>query len=146
EVFIQTGVPISRLQKQWDAGRKRLDCTLIGLRRDKDVQSRRINARVRKMVDMGLRDEVVSLLAEEKPLSPQAAQAVGYAEVIDHLAGKYDWEHAVEQIKINTRRLAKKQRTWHRRWRDVVWFDMDEDEPAQVTTQRIIERFFPDIL
>ncbi|HPS52672.1 MAG TPA: tRNA (adenosine(37)-N6)-dimethylallyltransferase MiaA, partial [Phycisphaerae bacterium] len=134
EVFIQTGVPISRLQKQWDAGRKRLDCTLIGLRRDKDVQSRRINARVRKMVDMGLRDEVVSLLAEEKPLSPQAAQAVGYAEVIDHLAGKYDWEHAVEQIKINTRRLAKKQRTWHRRWRDVVWFDMDEDEPAQVTT------------
>lgn len=142
EVFRQTGKAISELQNQWDAGRKRLDCVLIGLRREKEVQSRRINARVRKMVDMGLRDEVAALLAEEKPLSPQAAQAVGYAEVIDHFNGKCSWERAVEQIKVNTRQLAKKQRTWHRRWMDVVWFDVPEDEPVETTTQRILEKFF----
>lgn len=142
EVFRQAGKPISQLQQQWDAGRKRLDCVLIGLRREKENQSKRINARVRKMVDMGLRDEVAALLAEKKPLSMQAAQAVGYAEVIDHFNGKCSWEHAVELIKVNTRQLAKKQRTWHRRWTDVTWFDVPDEEPSEVTTERILQKFF----
>ena len=138
EVFQATGVPISELQRQWDAGRRRYDCVLLGLRREKADRSRRINARTKRMVERGLRDEVAALLAEPRGLSRQAAQAVGYAEMIDHLQGRCTLEEALERIKINTRRLAKKQRTWHRRFRDVTWFDLAADEPPEAVAGRIM--------
>ena len=145
EVYEATGTPITELQRQWDAGRRRYDCVLLGLRRDKADQSRHINARVRRMVEAGLRDEVAALLAEPAGLSRQAAQAVGYAEMIDHLAGRGTLEEAVERIKINTRRLAKKQRTWHRRFADVHWFDLAADETPEQVADRILAavRFAP---
>jgi tRNA dimethylallyltransferase len=138
EVYRQGGVPISELQKQWDSQGKRCEAVRIGLRREKQDQHSRTNARVRRMVEMGLLREVESLLAEPAGLSDQAAQAVGYAEIIDHLTRACTFEKAVERIKINTRRLAKKQRTWHRRWRDVTWFDLGEDESAKQTADRIL--------
>jgi len=139
EVYRLTGQPISRLQKQWDAGSRRYDCVLIGLRRDKEEQNRRINLRAARMVQAGLRDEVAALLADPHGLAPQAAQAVGYAEMIAHLRGRCTLEDALEQIKINTRRLAKKQRTWHRRWADVRWFDVTgQDEPEPIA-ERILK-------
>jgi tRNA dimethylallyltransferase len=113
EVFHTTGKTITSLQSQWDSQR-RYQCVLIGLRRDKEDLNRRINLRVKNMVAAGLRDEVAGLLAGPGGLSPQAAQAVGYAEVIEHLRGRCSYDQAIEQIKINTRRLAKKQRTWQR--------------------------------
>ena len=139
EVFHKTGTPISQLQTQWDASEKRYDCVMIGLRREKESQSHRINMRVKKMVDMGLLGEVESLLDEPEALSKQASQAVGYTEVIAHLRGEYCFDKAVEKIKIHTRRLAKKQRTWYRRWDAVKWFDIEEDELPEVTAQRILK-------
>ncbi|HOD80757.1 MAG: tRNA dimethylallyltransferase [Planctomycetes bacterium ADurb.Bin126] len=142
EVHRLTGQPISRLQSQWDAGQSRYDCVRIGLRRDKDEQSRRINLRATRMVQAGLRDEVAALLADPHGLAPQAAQAVGYAEMIDHLAGRCTLDDALEQIKINTRRLAKKQRTWHRRWGDVLWFDTTgQDDPNPIADRLLREVF-----
>jgi tRNA dimethylallyltransferase len=137
EVWRSTGVRIGELQRQWDSGPRRYDCVLVGLRREKDDQARRINLRVRRMVDAGLREEVAALLEEPAGLSPQAAQAVGYAEVIEHLRGRCTLEEAVEQIKINTRRLARKQRTWHRRFDGVVWLDVRPDEPVDETAGRV---------
>ena len=142
EVHRLTGQPISRLQSQWDAGARRYNCTLIGLRRDKDEQSRRINLRATRMVQAGLRDEVAALLADPHGLAPQAAQAVGYAEMIEHLAGRCSLEDALEQIKINTRRLAKKQRTWHRRWSDVRWFDITAQDEADPIADRLLRELF----
>ncbi|MBI5722477.1 MAG: tRNA (adenosine(37)-N6)-dimethylallyltransferase MiaA [Planctomycetes bacterium] len=139
EVHRATGRPISDQQGQWDAGVHRYDCVFIGLRRAKEDLSHRINLRVRKMVEAGLRDEVAALMGEPAGLSPQAAQAVGYAEMIGHLAGRCSFDQAVEQIKINTRKLAKKQRTWHRRWTDVKWFDLSPDETADATVERILK-------
>lgn len=138
EVFQTAGLPISKLQSQWDAGRQRHDCAFIGLRRARDDQNRRVNARVKRMIDLGLRDEVAALLAEPAGLSPQAAQAVGYAEMIEHIRGRCSPDEATERIKINTRRLARKQRTWHRRFRDVLWFDLAPDEPVEETVERIL--------
>ena len=140
EVYRATGTAISKLQKQWDAGRERYDCVFIGLRRDRDDQSRRINARVRRMVEAGLVEEVRGLLAEPTPLGPQAAQAVGYAELIEHFRGGGGLDKAIERIKINTRRLAKKQRTWQRRFRDVQWFDLAPDTSVESVVNRIMER------
>ena len=138
EVYRTTGRPISELQRQWDSGRRRYECVFVGLRRDRDDQSRRINRRARRMIEMGLRDEVAALLAEPGGLSAQAAQAVGYAEMIEHLAGRCSLDEAIEQIKINTRRLAKKQRTWHRRMADATWLDVAPDEEVPQTIERIL--------
>jgi len=139
EVYQATGRPISKLQRQWDSGRRRHDGVFVGLRRRKDDQSRRINARAKRMIELGLRDEVAGLLAEPGGLSDQAAQAVGYAEMIDHLEGRCTLAEALERIKINTRRLAKKQRTWQRRFGDVTWLDVAPDEPPAATAERIAQ-------
>ena len=79
-----------------------------------------------------------SLLAEPQPLSHQARSAIGYAEIIDHLAGQISLEGAVERIKQNTRRLAKGQRTWFKTFRGVLWLDIEPEEPAERTLERVL--------
>ncbi len=96
--------------------------------------------RVKRVVEMGLLEAVRSLLDDPGGLSKEAAQAVGYAEIIDHLNGGMSFDDAVERIKINTRQLAKKQRTWQRRWMDVIWFDVAVDDPPEQTSDRIMKR------
>jgi tRNA dimethylallyltransferase len=137
EVYQLTGHPISSFQKQFEAERPVLDWTLIGLRRERPVESRRINARVKKMIDLGLVEEVKSLLAEDKPLSQQARCAIGYAEIIGHLDGRMSLDEAVELIKKNTRRLAKGQRTWFKTFRPMHWIDIAEEEPHESILARV---------
>ena len=139
EVYHLTGKPISSLQQQFDADRPLDDWNIIGLRRPKSIESNRINARVKKMLQLGLLEEVKSLLAEDKPLSTQARSAIGYTEFIDHLEGKMDLDKAVEKIKINTRRLAKGQRTWFKTFHDVNWLDNIEDQTPENITDRAME-------
>jgi tRNA dimethylallyltransferase len=150
EVYKITGQPISTFQKQWtesqtmDDGRgmrdeeraTKNDWTIIGLRREKTEENRRINARVKKMIADGLVDEVKSLLAEEKPLSKQASCAIGYAEIIEHLSGRKTLEEATELIKKNTRRLAKGQRTWFRTFQNVHWLDIQPEESPEKILSR----------
>ena len=136
EVYQLTGKPISSFQTQFDATEPLHDWTIIGLRREKDIESRRINARVKRMIEMGLVEEVRTLLAEEAALSQQARCAIGYAELIGHLAGQCDLDDAIEQIKKNTRRLAKGQRTWFKTFRDIHWLELDpETSPEEVLAQ-----------
>ena len=137
EVYAITGKPISSFQKQWETRRPKDDWTIIGLRREKTDASSRINQRVKKMFDAGLVDEVRSLLDEDKPLSQQARCAIGYAEIIEHLNGRMDLKDAVEKIKINTRRLAKNQRTWFKTFRNVHWLDIEADEPSERIFNRV---------
>jgi len=137
EVYQLTGRPISSLQKQFKAERPMRDWIIIGLRRDRAVESRRINARVRRMIELGLVDEVRSLLAEEKPLSQQARCAIGYAEIIEHLKGRMSLEDATELIKKNTRRLAKGQRTWFKTFRPMHWIDIGPEEPHEIVMDHI---------
>jgi len=145
EVYQLTGKPISSFQKQWEHHQTQHDWTIIGLRREKADASSRINKRVKKMISAGLVDEVKSLLAEEKPLSKQARCAIGYAEIIEHLNGKISLDDAIESIKINTRRLAKGQRTWFKTFQNVHWLDITEDEtPEKILDQT--KRLLDDIL
>jgi len=126
EVFQITGRPISSYQSQFDALEPQHAWTLIGLRRAKELESRRINARVKKMMQAGLVQEVESLLQEDRPLSQQARAAIGYAETIDHLQGEMPLDETVDRIKVNTRRLAKAQRTWFKTFQGVHWLDIDD--------------------
>jgi len=141
EVYHIAGKPISELQTQWEAGESLYDCRLVALRRPKEEASRRINARVKRMIDAGLVDEVRSLLAEPAGIGEQAAQAVGYAEIIAHLRGEMPLEDAIERIKINSRRLAKHQRTWMRRIPGIQWVDASENEAVEHIADRAAEAF-----
>ena len=131
EVHRLTGRPISSFQKQFAAQKPVHNWKMIGLRRERGDAAGRINRRTKKMIAEGLSDEVKSLLAEEEPLSKQASSAIGYAEIIEHLAGRITLEDATELIKKNTRRLAKNQRTWFKTFRDVRWLDVTPEEPPE---------------
>jgi len=122
EVFELTGTPISSLQKQWESNQPvRIPAVWIGLLWDKDELNRRINARVKEMIAAGWVDEVRALLEKYPAISKTAAEATGYAELIDFLRGKCSLEDAVEQIKIATRQLARRQMKWFRRFPGVRW-------------------------
>lgn len=140
EVFELTGSPISTLQLQWDRQR-RYDAQLIVLRREREDQNHRTNDRVRRMIELGLVEEVRALLAEPEPLSTTARKAVGYAEIIQHLQSGLSLAEAIEMIKINTRQLAKSQRTWFKRFEDVTWVDLSPDDTAEVVADGLMTRF-----
>jgi tRNA dimethylallyltransferase len=116
EVHRLTGKPISELQTQWAAAHPAVAATYIGIHREKEFLNRRINARVKKMIDAGLVEEVRRLVADPRGFSQEAASAVGYKQLLEHFAGRCSLEDAIEQIKIQTRYLAKMQRTWLKRW------------------------------
>ncbi|MBN1341363.1 MAG: tRNA (adenosine(37)-N6)-dimethylallyltransferase MiaA [Phycisphaerae bacterium] len=140
EVHHLTGTPISELQRQWDQGRTRYDCRMFLLARDREDQNHRINARVKQMFEAGLLEEVRRLLDEPVPLSQQARQALGYAEVIDCLTGGPDLDKTIELIKIHTRRFAKSQRTWFRSFQNACRIDLAPDTNAEEVVARISEK------
>jgi len=137
EVYHKNGTPISELQRQWEASRSSYDFRMVALRRPREQAHSRINARVHRMVEAGLVDEVRRLLAEPAGIGPQAAQAVGYAEIIAHLRGELTLEEAVERIKINSRHLAKHQRTWMRHFRDLRYVDVTENDTVESVADRV---------
>jgi tRNA dimethylallyltransferase len=114
EVYQKTGRPISEFQQQFDVGRPAADCRVFVLDWPKADLHLRIERRVHEMFAAGLVDEVRPLLEGPEPLSKTAQQAVGYREVIEHLAGRCDLEYTVELVKRHTRQLAKRQSTWFR--------------------------------
>jgi len=125
EVHEQTGRPLSNLQRQWQSGRIRDDVRILGLEWPVEAVNRRINARVRAMIEAGLVEEARGLW-EAGRLGRQAREALGYKQIIEHLEGRLSLAEAIEQIKIRTRRFAKQQRTWLRRFlrhRCSTWLD-----------------------
>ncbi|AHB41539.1 hypothetical protein P148_SR1C00001G0749 [candidate division SR1 bacterium RAAC1_SR1_1] len=89
---------------------------LLGLRREKEETNKRINARIKQMFKEGLIEEVEWLLKQGYKSSLQSMQGIGYKEVAAYLEGEYDKEKCEELLRRNTHHLAKKQRTWFRRY------------------------------
>lgn len=139
EVHHVTGRPISAWQRQWreegEAG-YRYDPIMIGLRWPTEQLNRRINARVKRMFEPG--GEAEDLIAETRRLEQagllgeQAREAIGTKQVLEHLAGRCTAAEALERVKIETRRLAKTQRTWLKRYRGVHWVDAAGAELAEL--------------
>lgn len=133
EVFELTGRPISSFQTEWSAGEQRHRARWIGLQWEREPLNRRINARVRQMIADGWVEETRSLRDRFGELSRTAAEATGYAEIIAHLRGETLLDDAVEQIKIATRRLARRQMKWLRRFENVTWISGDQPMDALLT-------------
>ncbi|MCL4221136.1 MAG: tRNA (adenosine(37)-N6)-dimethylallyltransferase MiaA [Phycisphaerales bacterium] len=140
EVFHQTGTPISVLQSQWDRKHpRRPDLHVFALLWPSDLINRRINQRVRRMMEIGLVEEVRRL---SPVLGIQAREALGYKQVLAALAGQMSLEEAFEQIKIETRRFAKNQRTWLKRLaqhQNYTGFALSET-PGPTQAARIVEQ------
>jgi tRNA dimethylallyltransferase len=96
----------------------------IGLRWDRAELSRRIEARVHRMIADGLVAEVAGI-ADTTGFSRSAAQALGYKEILDHLSGECSIDAATEQIVIRTRQFAVRQMRWFQRDPRVRWFDIE---------------------
>ena len=97
----------------------------IGVTAPREIMYERINLRVDKMLENGLIDEVKSLTKYQK-LVP--LQTVGYTEIFKYLEGTWDLDFAVEEIKKNSRRYAKRQETWNRKVENVTWLPYDYSE------------------
>jgi tRNA dimethylallyltransferase len=121
EVFELTGKPISSMQNEWQGAMQRHPALWFGLDWDRDALNRRINARVKQMIADGWLDETRKLLARYGELSKTASEATGYHELIEHIHGRLSLYDAIEQVKIATRQLARKQMKWFRRFPNVTW-------------------------
>ena len=97
----------------------------IGLNRDRNELYNRINLRVDQMMTDGLLDEVRGLLDKRHV---NALNTVGYKELFDYLDGRWSLDEAVERIKGNTRRYARKQLTWFKRDATMKWFHPDQQK------------------
>ena len=134
EVTIATGKPFSSFRKNSVAERD-FDSIKIGLTMEREQLYERINLRVDKMMDQGLLEEVRKL---HKYKGVNALETVGYKELFGYLDKKITLEEAVELIKRNTRRYAKRQLTWFRKDKDFEWFEPHEkDKVLQYIHQKI---------
>jgi len=123
EFFLSTGQKISDFYTNSSKSRP-FNILKIGLNMDRTHLYERINMRVDQMMKEGLLEEVRNLLPSRKL---NALNTVGYTELFDHLDGHISLEEAVEKIKQNTRRFAKRQLTWFRKDNSIKWFDPGQD-------------------
>lgn len=124
EICYQTGTTYSSFRKQ-EKKQRPFRIVKIGLNREREELYNRINQRVDQMMDDGLLDEVRSL---QDKRSNNALNTVGYKEMFTYLDGTWSLEEAVERMKGNTRRYARKQLTWFKREEDIQWFHPSQKE------------------
>ncbi|MGY4539106.1 tRNA dimethylallyltransferase [Mucilaginibacter sp. UYNi724] len=124
EVFDATGTPIS-FYRTANTYKRPFDIIKFGLDMERLQLYNRINRRVDIMVKDGLLEEVAAL----KPFREyNALNTVGYSELFDFFDGKTDMDTAIDKIKQNTRRFAKRQLTWFRKDKEVIWMDASDEK------------------
>ena len=111
---------------------------IIVLNRDREVLYQRINKRVDIMLENGLLDEVKELLKMGYTKDMIYMQGIGYKEMIKYLDGEYTYDEAIEIIKRDSRRYAKRQLTWFKRYQDAKWFDLDKYQDIEILKEDII--------
>jgi tRNA dimethylallyltransferase len=124
EVFETTGKPISYYRKS-TINTRPFNIVKIGLNLPRDILYQQINYRVDKMIELGLIDEVKSLIPHR---SLNALNTVGYSELFDYFDGNINLDSALELIKQNTRHFAKRQLTWFRKDKDIHWLEADNED------------------
>jgi tRNA dimethylallyltransferase len=132
EVHHMTGTPMSEYQARSEESP--YDLLLIGLTMERSQLYDRINRRVDQMITEGLIEEVKGLLDQGYTASLRSMQALGYKEIIAYLEGAMTREDAIELLKKRTRNFAKRQLTWFRAMKDIVWFDVTPVEGGSLSS------------
>lgn len=122
EVCIASGKPYSSFLNKKETLRDFTNIT-IGLTAEREVVYNRINDRVELMLENGLLIEAQTLFPHKKL---NALQTVGYRELFNFFEGKTSLDFAIEEIKKNTRRFAKRQYTWFHKNKDINWFEINQ--------------------
>ncbi|HKL48053.1 MAG TPA: tRNA (adenosine(37)-N6)-dimethylallyltransferase MiaA [Desulfuromonadales bacterium] len=123
EVFELSGMPMSQWQREHAFAERPFRVTSIGLSPPREELFARIDRRVDAMMEEGLEDEVRRLLARGCSVDLKAMKTLGYREMIHHIQGRISQMEAVELIKRDTRRYARRQLTWFRRNETINWFE-----------------------
>lgn len=126
EVVHKTGKTLDEIQTE-NTGQPAYELALIGLTLPRTELYRRINERVDQMIEQGLIQEACSLY-KKNIRDTQSIQAIGYKELFLYFDGKLTKDEAVEQLKRNSRRYAKRQLTWFKNKLDMNWFDLSADQ------------------
>jgi tRNA dimethylallyltransferase len=124
EICVMTGKPYSSFRKQEKKARP-FRIIKIGLTRPREELYKRINRRVDKMMKDGLFEEAQQMYPKREL---NALNTVGYKEMFEYMKGKWTLHEAVERIKGNTRRYARKQLTWYKKDEQIRWFHPDDKE------------------
>jgi len=141
EVFLTTGKPISEHDRETRSLPSRYDAIKLALSfSDRAVLYSRIDRRVDNMLLMGLEREVRSLLEMGVPSSCTAMQAIGYKEITNAILGESTMDDAVESIKMESRRYAKRQLTWLRRDAVLTWHMWENTPDIVGCAEKLSER------
>ena len=133
EVYKSTGQPISHFQMEFADSAPAEECRVFTIRHPRPILHQRIEQRVEEMFEAGLIDEVAQLIERWGELGHTSGQAVGYREVIEHLAGERDLDETKEKVLVRTRRFARHQETWFRGLDECRMIDLEEGlEPKQL--------------
>lgn len=126
EYHHQTGQPISRHNEEQRQKESPYRFAYFVLNDERSHLYERINLRVDQMIDDGLKREVRALKERGYTRNMVSMQGLGYKEMLDYLDGAYTLDEAVSVIKRDTRHFAKRQITWFKRERDVIWIDKQD--------------------
>lgn len=131
EVYDVTGFPIGDREPFSPISQYKF--TIVGLYVNRDELITRINRRIGSMVKAGLADEVDQLLKMGVTAESQSMQGIGYKEFIPYVRGLVTLDEAVEQVKVRTRQYAKRQMTWFRSVKNVLWINALDSIPESHT-------------
>ena len=115
--------------------------TIIGLTMPRDLLYERINLRVDIMLRQGLLDEARAIYDAGYEPSLPALQGLGYKQLFKHFSGEYTFDEAIKAIKLETRHFAKRQLTWFRRDKRIIWFDISQYPDKESLNQAIYKTF-----
>ena len=137
EVYYETGETITAHNRRTQAIPPKYSPLWLGLDfTERSELYRRIDLRVEIMLQMGLLEEIKTLLASGIPEKATAMQAIGYKEFVDALAGRSSIEAAVAQVQQSSRRYAKRQLTWFRRNENMHWLIRNTGETGEEILQK----------
>ena len=145
EFYKQTGEKISEHNEKERGKESPYEFCYFVLNDDRQLLYDRIDLRIDKMLEEGLLEEVSALKNKGYTKDMVSMQGLGYKEFLDYLNGEYSLEEAVYILKRDTRHFAKRQLTWFRRERDVIWidkneYDHDEEKILEVMLSYVKER------
>ena len=138
EIYHSTGKTKTELEVESRKNGPEFDYLLFGITMDREKLYERINKRVDIMIENGLIEEVKNLIQKYKNF-PTAMQGLGYKEVMQYLNGNLNRDEMIQKIKMETRRYAKRQLTWFRKYPNIIW--LDGLESTQNNIEIILEEY-----
>jgi tRNA dimethylallyltransferase len=140
EVYRHSRKPLSQFQKEHGFRESPYQILKIGLTADRQELYRRIESRVDSMMEKGWLKEIQDILNQGISPRVKPMQSLGYKRLVSFLAGELDWTQAVNLIKQDTRRYAKRQITWFKADPDIFWFSAGPESSPRI--QEKVRDFF----